>query len=66
MATASDISVAVESAIHGVLTEVAKNVWKQHGIVIESVNFGWTEASSLGEKRLMILTSVNVESTTKP
>ena len=45
MASVGKISVAVESAIHAVLRDVAERIWEKHQIRLDSVDFEWLNAT---------------------
>ena len=62
MAT-SEITVAVESAVHKAFRRMAQEVWDQHGICVQSVRFSWIDVSSVNKPRLFV-TDVEAETRT--
>jgi len=66
MATADGVrvTVATEKAVHGVLREIAQELWDTHGICVQSVRFSWTDVSTPGEQKLFVA-EVEAETMTK-
>ena len=63
MATA-EITVAVESAVHKAFRRMAQEVWDQHGICVQSVQFSWIDVSNTSKQKL-IVDDMEVETLTK-
>jgi len=63
MASVNGISVAIESAVHGALRDLAREVWRQHGIRINSVHFDWTAIKSV-DRVDCLLDSVHADTVT--
>ena len=60
MAEARDISVAIESAVHDAIRVLAQNVYRQHGIRINSASIDWIDVSCAGkDEHLVGLISAN-------
>lgn len=63
MVDATDISVAVERAVHDALCDLAKSIYERHGIQVNSAFFEWVDVST-HEQRRALVTSVTVDSKT--
>ena len=50
-----------ETSIHEKMQSLAKQIWDEHGIAIQSVRFGWIDCSTPQQARL-ILATVDLES----
>lgn len=57
----AEFTVAVEKAVHDVLGDLAKLIWGQHGICLQSVRFSWVDSSTNGESNMML---IDVETST--
>lgn len=61
MADGTNISVSVERAVHDALCDLAKNIYEQHGIQVNSAFFEWVDVST-HEQRRALITSVTIDS----
>ena len=65
MASANNISVAVERAVHDSLADLARSIMLQHGIRIDSVRFDWIDIVEVSPDPFQaVLRGVSVESKT--
>jgi len=62
MASASNISVAVEKAVHTAFAEVAQSIMDKHGIQVNTVSFDWLDISN-NVKTKALVTNTNVDTT---
>jgi hypothetical protein len=64
MADASNIIVAVETALHDAMWEVAINARKKHGVRICHVSFNWLDITLLDGTRSGVLQRVSMSTDT--
>lgn len=57
-------NVAVEKFVHNALRDLAHQLWNDHGICVQHVQFSWREMSSMG-KTDMAVTDVEAQTRTK-
>jgi hypothetical protein len=66
MATAENLTVAVERAIHDAITEMVQRISDQHGIQIRVFRADWDEVSNSGEATKFRVRAVSAETFSKP
>ena len=59
------LEVSIEESLHAALIDLAQKTWDLHGIVIRSIDFKWSEVSSVDRLRF-IVSEVETEMTSKP
>ena len=60
-----EVSVTVEQSLHRALLDLAQKTWDLHGIVIRSIEFGWTDVSKVDQPQFIVF-EVETEMTSKP
>ena len=54
MVDARGITIAIESAVHNAIRELAQNVYRQHGIEINSASIDWIDVSCAGKNEHLV------------
>jgi hypothetical protein len=58
MATAENLTVAVERAIHDAIAELVQEISIQHGVQVTEFRVDWDDISTYGEKRSFRVSTV--------